>query len=112
LSNWGTAVISFDLVSVGRRGDRQHQSLPASPGRDHVQGRLAPGPIKRPPQYFAVDGHHPLQLLGELAHEPLKRFAKRLRVQIAKQAIERIVAGESIGQSEKAAQKGLLGAGK
>jgi len=77
-----------------------------------VQGRFAPGPIKGTAQNLAVDSYHPLQLLGELSHKPLERIAKLLRIQIAKQPIERIVAGKSIGQSQKAAQKWLLGAGK
>jgi len=53
-----------------------------------------------------------LQLLGELRHKPLKRIAKLIRIEIAEQAAEGVVTGKAVGQSEKAAQKRLLGLGK
>ena len=99
-----------DLVGLGVGGYlRQHQALLAAPGTDPMQGRLAAGPIKRAAQDLPIDGHYALALLAKLRHEPLKRVAELIRVQIAKQPAERVVAGQAILQLEKAAQKRLFG---
>jgi hypothetical protein len=74
-----------------------------------MQGRLAAGPIKRAAQDLPIDGYYALALLGKLRHEPLKRAAELIRVQIAKQPTERVVAGQPILQLEKTAQKSLFG---
>lgn len=88
-----------DLVGLGVGGYlRQHHALLAAPGTDHVQGRLATGPIERAAQDLPIDGHNALALLRKLSHEPLKRLAEPLRVQIAKQPAERVVAGQAIVQ--------------
>jgi hypothetical protein len=87
---------------------RQHQSLLASPGTDHMQGRLAAGAIKRAAQDLPIDGHNAPAMLGKLCHEALKRGAKLIRVEIAKQAAECVVAGHTVFQLEKAAQKRLF----
>src|SRR5438270_779047 len=76
---------------------------------DHVQSRLAAGLIERAAQHLAIDRHHPLQLLRELPHKPLKGIAKLIRIEIAKQPAEGVMAGQAVGQGEKAAQKWLFG---
>ena len=48
----------------------------------------------------------------ELRHKSLKRIAKLIRIEIAKQPAEGVVTGKTVGQGEKAAQKWLLGLGK
>ena len=86
-----------DLVGLGVGSYlRQYHALLAAPGTDHVQGRLAADPIKRAAQDLTIDGHYALALPGKLRHEPLKRVAELIRVQIAKQPAERVVAGQAI----------------
>src|SRR5947209_13606745 len=74
-----------------------------------MQSRLAAGLIERAAQHLAIDRHHPLQLLRELPHKPLKGIAKLIRIKIAKQPAEGVMAGQAVGQGEKAAQKWLFG---
>ncbi len=102
-----------NLVGLGIGGDLgQYQPLLRAPGADHVQSRLAAGAIERTAQDLAIDGHDPLQMPRKLRHEPLKRIAKLIWIQIAKQPAEGVVAGHAVGQGEKAAQKGLFRLGK
>jgi predicted transposase YbfD/YdcC len=70
------------------------------------------GTIKRAAQHLAIDGHHTLELFRKLRHKPLKRIAKLIGVEIAKQPAEGVVAGQAVGQGEKAAQKRLFGLSK
>ena len=87
-----------------------------------MQRRRAAGAIKRAAQDLAVDGHHTCghrtgrssgsqaaALLGEGGHEAPERDAERLRIKLAKQAAERVVARHPVGERQDAAQKWLLG---
>lgn len=48
-----------DFVRLGADGQpRQHQKLFAASGADHMQGRLATGPIERTVQNFPIGGHN------------------------------------------------------
>src|ERR1700733_13497381 len=69
-SSFGTAVISFDFASVAiwpstMRCSQPHACPCAAPRTDHVQGRLAIGPVVRAAQDLAIDRHDPLALPGE-----------------------------------------------
>src|SRR6202042_2059664 len=72
-SNFGTAVISFDFASVAiwpstMRCSQPHACPCEGGGTDHVQGRLAIGPVVRAAQDLAIDRHDPLALPGEFRH--------------------------------------------
>ena len=100
---------SGDLVRLGIRSDlRQHQTLFAAPGADHVQRRLAAGAIERTAQHLAVDRDNALTVAGELRHEALKRCPELLRIKPAKQPAEGVVAGQTIGKLEETPQEGLF----
>ena len=103
----------FDLRWGGSGG----AAFIAQPYANHNGGDLEFGPDEmlyvtlgdggsaNDPQRRASDT---FDLLGKTRHEPLKRDAELCRVELAEQSAERVMAGQTIGQLEEAAQERLL----
>jgi hypothetical protein len=87
---------------------RQHETLLALPRTDHVQRRLAPGPIEGAAENLAINRHDTLNCRDETRHEPLKHRAESGRIEQPKQPAEGVVAGYAVLQLEKAAQRRLF----
>src|SRR5689334_15328774 len=84
------------LTCLGVGGDlSEHQALFTAPRADHMKRRASPVGARRPPDGFSVDGDYPTAGLAKPRHEFLKAGAKLLRVELAKQPAERVVAGNS-----------------
>jgi hypothetical protein len=102
-----------DLVGLGVSGDlRQHQTLFAAPGTDHVQRRFTNGAVEGTAQNFAIDRRNTLNCIRKLRHEPLKPGAELSRIEPPEQPTERIVTWNAVLKLEKAAQERLFGFGK
>ena len=83
-------------------------TLIASPGGDHVQGRLLAGFVERAPHHLAVDRNAPLAGLSKALREPLEAGAELLRVEQTKDAAEGVVAGQATLELEKLAKELFL----
>jgi len=77
-----------------------------------VQRGLAAGAVERPTQDLAVNGDNTLALLREPRRETLERRLELVRVKLAKQAAERVVARRAVRKLQEAAQKLLPLPGK
>src|SRR3954453_7095030 len=80
----------------------------AAPRTDHVQRRLTAGTIEGAAQNLAINRHDALNRRGEACHEPLKRRAEPVWIEQPEQSAEGVVAGQTVLQLEKAAQKCLF----
>lgn len=100
---------SSNLVGLGIGGGlREHHALLTAPDTDRVQRRLFAGAIERTAQNLAIDCRDTFNLPGKARHEPLKGNTELCWVKLTEQPAERGMAGQAVGQLEKAAQKRLL----
>jgi len=96
---------------VGLAVDRkltQQQPLVRRPGMDHVQRRLACGPVEGAPQCFAVNRHHALQGFGKALHEAGEAGLKRRGVEKPEHPAEGVVARDAVPQTQELPQERRL----
>jgi hypothetical protein len=73
-----------------------------------VQRRRAARGIEGPAQNLAVDRDDALRQCRKARHETLKTGAERLRIQQTKNPAERVMAGQTVFQRQKATQERLF----
>ncbi len=114
-SRAGTAVISFDLASVATCASTSRCSHPQALtmcsadlplARSNERRRTLPSMATTPGAAApdAGSGRQAAALLGEPGHEAPERGAERLRVKLAEQAAERVVARHPVGERQDAPQ--------
>ena len=81
-------------------------------GGNYALALKANQPTERTAENLAVDRDHPLASLGKRSHETLEAGPELIRIEVAEQSAEGIVAGWAVLQIEELALERFLGFGE
>src|SRR5207249_380999 len=101
-----------DFVAVGGQPLRNRKPRVDRPHVDELQRRAAPPSLEGATQGLAVDCHDPSQLLGKACHEAAEGGFEGLRIEQPEYPAERVVARNTVLQSQELAQQRFLGVAK